>query len=314
MNLHEDKTVFIELIRATSGHYKIKSEFIEKDYWLTFVLRQLANSNYLQNAVFKGGTSLSKAYKLIDRFSEDIDIAIISESSDSGNNVKNLLRSVEKEITQGFIDFHLEGVTSKGSRYRKSVIQFQSSLDSTILDKLIIEVNAFANPFPFKQMELSSLVFSFLTFSKNLDYVRLYNLHPFKLNVLSLDQTLIEKMVSLIRFSFDKNPVESLSKKIRHFYDIYFLCSHMDCIKLFESNTIKIRFNKLWEHDLALFDEPDGWKEKLVIDSPLLTDFDGVWNQLKSRYKLELTALAYNSIPPAELIATNFKTLLSRIR
>lgn len=117
MNLHEDKTVFIELIRATSDHYKIKSEFIEKDYWLTFVLRQLAYSSYLQNAVFKGGTSLSKAYKLIDRFSEDIDIAIISENSDSGNDVKNLLRSIEKEITKGFIDFHLEGVTSKGSRY-----------------------------------------------------------------------------------------------------------------------------------------------------------------------------------------------------
>jgi len=314
MNLHDDKTIFIELIRATSNHHKIKSEFIEKDYWLTFVLRQLAYSNYVQNAVFKGGTSLSKAYKLIDRFSEDIDIAIISESSDSGNDVKNLLRSIEKEITRGFIDFNLDGITSKGSRYRKSVIQFQSSHDSTIFDKLIIEVNAFANPFPFKRMTLSSLVFEFLKFNKNQDYVNIYNLHPFELNVLSLDQTLIEKMVSLIRFSFDKNPVESLSKKIRHFYDIYFLCSHVDCINLFQSKTMKIRFSKLWEHDLALFDEPAGWNEKLITDSPLLTDFDGIWRQLKSRYKKELTALAYKPIPPEELIADNFRILLSMIR
>ena len=45
---------------------------IEKDYYVTMILRLL--SQKLPNVVFKGGTSLSKGYKAINRFSEDIDI------------------------------------------------------------------------------------------------------------------------------------------------------------------------------------------------------------------------------------------------
>ena len=47
---------------------------IEKDYYVTLVLRELAKQ--VPNLLFKGGTSLSKCYKIIDRFSEDIDITL----------------------------------------------------------------------------------------------------------------------------------------------------------------------------------------------------------------------------------------------
>lgn len=46
---------------------------------------------------------------------------------------------------------------------------------------------------------------------------------PFLINVMDKKQTLIEKLVSLIRFFFDKDAVTSLTGKICHFYDLYFL-------------------------------------------------------------------------------------------
>jgi len=49
---------------------------VEKDWWVTLLLRTIFESPYAEHLVFKGGTSLSKGYKLIDRFSEDIDLAI----------------------------------------------------------------------------------------------------------------------------------------------------------------------------------------------------------------------------------------------
>jgi len=49
---------------------------LEKDWWVTLVLKALFQSVYAQHLVFKGGTSLSKGWKLINRFSEDIDIAL----------------------------------------------------------------------------------------------------------------------------------------------------------------------------------------------------------------------------------------------
>jgi hypothetical protein len=47
---------------------------LEKDVWVVWTLRQLYTSPYADHLIFKGGTSLSKAYRAIDRFSEDIDI------------------------------------------------------------------------------------------------------------------------------------------------------------------------------------------------------------------------------------------------
>lgn len=52
---------------------------IEKDWWVTQVMRLLFSQPYAKHLSFKGGTSLSKAWNIIERFSEDIDIAVSRE-------------------------------------------------------------------------------------------------------------------------------------------------------------------------------------------------------------------------------------------
>ena len=69
MNLHKNDKSFQDAIRAASDHLEIRDIFVEKDYWVTFLLRRLSLSENSENVVFKGGSSLSKVYKLIDRFS-----------------------------------------------------------------------------------------------------------------------------------------------------------------------------------------------------------------------------------------------------
>ena len=58
----------------------ISAKAIEKDWWVTLSLKLLFNSPYARHFAFKGGTSLSKGWQLIDRFSEDIDISLSSEA------------------------------------------------------------------------------------------------------------------------------------------------------------------------------------------------------------------------------------------
>ncbi len=55
--------------------------YLEKDYWICRSLKMLSESKEKEVAVFKGGTSLSKAYRLGNRFSEDIDIVITSDQA-----------------------------------------------------------------------------------------------------------------------------------------------------------------------------------------------------------------------------------------
>ena len=68
---------------------------VEKDWWVTAVLRALFALPYAKDLSFKGGTSLSKCYNLIERFSEDIDIAVNREKPDftkTNTRIRNDLR------------------------------------------------------------------------------------------------------------------------------------------------------------------------------------------------------------------------------
>jgi len=66
---------FDAIIIATARASELGERFVEKDYYVSEILRIVA-STYPTEAVFKGGTSLSKGWRLIDRFSEDIDLFV----------------------------------------------------------------------------------------------------------------------------------------------------------------------------------------------------------------------------------------------
>ena len=66
----------LTILTQVGEHLNQDLQTIEKDWWVTQVLRVLFSLPYAEYMSFKGGTSLSKAWNLVDRFSEDIDLAI----------------------------------------------------------------------------------------------------------------------------------------------------------------------------------------------------------------------------------------------
>jgi predicted nucleotidyltransferase component of viral defense system len=115
MILHKNEELFKELILATAQELGLPSLYIEKDYWVTYILKSLSKSEYNNRVIFKGGTALSKADKIIERFSEDIDLAIITQGLGS-NQIKKLIKKVESAILDdNFNSFHL----SSGGIHRK---------------------------------------------------------------------------------------------------------------------------------------------------------------------------------------------------
>ena len=90
MNLHHDREAFEELIVGAANELAIPTNVIEKDYYVTITLKAL--SKKLKDMVFKGGTSLTKCYQLLDRFSEDIDISYTAESGTPGDARKRQLK------------------------------------------------------------------------------------------------------------------------------------------------------------------------------------------------------------------------------
>lgn len=120
-------------------------------------------------------------------------------------------------------EIQMKGVTSKGSRFRKSVHEYESFDTKNKDNKLIVEINSFANPYPYNQHTIQSMIYDFLKQTSKDELITKFELHPFQIDVLDKTQTLLEKLVSLIRFSFDEDSIESLAKKNRHFYDLYYL-------------------------------------------------------------------------------------------
>lgn len=69
----------LDVLEISSAKTKLPQLAIEKDWWVTMVLKALSKTRHSNLMSFKGGTSLSKGWNLIKRFSEDIDIAIRRE-------------------------------------------------------------------------------------------------------------------------------------------------------------------------------------------------------------------------------------------
>jgi predicted nucleotidyltransferase component of viral defense system len=316
MKLHTNKELFSDLVAFVARHFQITPAFIEKDYWITLILYKLANSSYSNNVVFKGGTSLSKGYRLINRFSEDIDIAMIEEKT-SGNALKTKIRNIEKEITIDFTEIVEPNITSKGSMFRKSVFEYPSfvsnNLSGNAAKRIIVEINSFANPYPYLQQEISSFITEFLLATNQQAVIEEYGLQAFSLNVLDKRRTMIEKLVSLVRFSFSENPTQAISTKIRHFYDLYYLAQDAECAEYIQSAKFKTDFLELLVHDKEAFDTPEGWRTKDIAESPLITSFPVLWENLRTVYRNELTQLAFVAIPEEKEIAQSFERIISSV-
>lgn len=101
MYLHEDKTLFEKIINITHISTGIVPSIIEKDYYVTMILRLITEKSIsLGEIVFKGGTSLSKCHKVIDRFSEDIDITFTEHIGDKRRKKLkyNVMKSLSEEL------------------------------------------------------------------------------------------------------------------------------------------------------------------------------------------------------------------------
>ena len=73
-NTIEDRLYMLQ--KAAKDHPGINQLAIEKDWWVMVTLKALFRTTCADSLIFKGGTSLSKGFQIIERFSEDIDLAI----------------------------------------------------------------------------------------------------------------------------------------------------------------------------------------------------------------------------------------------
>ena len=129
MKLHEDKKLFRQAIQFTADEKKMPAIYIEKDYWVTYALFKVFNSDVGTDTIFKGGTALAKCYNLIERFSEDIDLVVLRRETESDNKLKAKLKAISTVVETILPEVEIQGVTRKRGMIRKTAHTYQKEFD-----------------------------------------------------------------------------------------------------------------------------------------------------------------------------------------
>lgn len=314
MKLHENKEQLADAIRITSAELGIPQKFVEKDYWICQILQRLSRMPQAERTVWKGGTSLTKGYGIIQRFSSDVDLAIIGEGL-SNNQQKKLVLHLGKDTTIDLEETEEFGESIKNSRFRKTYHSYPSVIDrtDTSLDFLgnyvIVEINTYGNPYPFVRQFVKPFITEMMEKRQLEGLIAQLDMAPFELNVLDKRRTMCEKVVSLLRFSFEEDPVAGLTSKVRHFYDLHFLMKDKECHEYLDSS-FPVELRELVAHDKAEFDRPPLWKTSDVLQSPLLTSFSEMWKRIAPVYQSEVGALSFGKLPKPEDVSQSMDSLI----
>lgn len=144
MKLHSDKEAFKEIIALAADHFGYEQSHVEKDYWVSKILRDISISEYAEKTYFKGGTSLSKAYGLIKRFSEDLDLFVFTgDKCASKQAEKTLNKKLSKYIADLNRDMYVEDLSETGGNYRKLYFSYDNVFQSVGLkEHLEVEIKS----------------------------------------------------------------------------------------------------------------------------------------------------------------------------
>lgn len=310
MELHNDRGTFEEAIRATAQHLSLPMTYVEKDYWVTVALKALANSDISDCIVFKGGTSLSKAYGLISRFSEDVDIAVFTDTL-TRTQVKKRVKMACKLLPDCFEEIDSPD-TAKNSDFRKVRFQYpkldeSSETQGQITNSLLLEVNAFADPEPHRLMPISSYVADFLVSTGNQELVAQYSLESFEMNVLCTSRTLCEKIMGMVKASYGENHINDINNKIRHIYDIYYLMTDEFTRNFLESADFSEMVSKVIDSDRNTFPTVP-WFDQPLTQAIVFSNLQSIWGQLEATYNGDFKKMVVgNELPSSDAL---FETTL----
>ena len=310
MKLHLNKEDFKDLITLTAKDMNILEVYIEKDYWVCYILKNLSESEYLENIVFKGGTSLSKAYGLIERFSEDIDLQLINfEGGDSKK--KNFIKKIESKISEGLnlLDNHPR--ESKSGNIRKTIYSYKKLIEESNFfqgsQELVLEINSMSTPEPYEKREIRTYISEFLE-KTNKEYIKEFDLESFYVNVLDKKRTFVEKIFAVMDFSFEPNYIEELSNKIRHIYDLYILFNDKEVNEFFNSNEFyKMASKVVVENDFF------GKRKNIKYSESVLYNIDEL-DKVKKVYGEVFSKFVFGLLPKFDLIKGVIKEILEKIK
>ncbi|UUD36022.1 nucleotidyl transferase AbiEii/AbiGii toxin family protein [Mycoplasmopsis citelli] len=292
------------VIERTVRKLKTSLAVIEKDLWVCILLKYLFNDfKYKDYLVFKGGTSLSKVYNLIERFSEDIDLALNWEvlgypqkepyearsytkqekyldklNENTSEFLKNeVIPAIESDLNSLLKNTNLKFyIDAKNPQSILFDYPKEYDLDPSILSVIKLEIGAVAEPIPFEEKEIST-------------YISQANPQSFleKISVRVVDpiRTFYEK-IAILHKEANRTNGNYPNRYSRHYYDVYKMLQSNLKERSFQNLEILesvIEFlKKFYRANFAKYDDIYQAKLKLIPSAEAIEFFKNDYNQTKS--------------------------------
>ena len=230
MLLHKNNQLFKHVVVATSDSTKLPVAIIEKDYYATMILKQLAAKS--SDCVLSGGMALVKAHSITDRFSQTIDIT----------TSKRILSAQRKKLASTIksigTDIKLASTSWKDKRTGCTFMyeSLENALPKNILECVSLAMSFNQLSFSHEQKDITSFVYQFLA-KENMSIAQEYGLLPFSINAQSLEQLLADNVFTLCDCYL-------LGKQLncaQHLYDIHKLLQRVPLTDGFKKHVHKVR-------------------------------------------------------------------------
>lgn len=230
----------------------LREAIIEKDYFVTEALR-IIEQEAGSKVIFKGGTSLSKGWGLIERFSEDIDIFLDPSAYEPplGTNaidreLKRLRDAIGKHPGLTFVPKESQTIGGFGRNDRFEYGQRFAGAGE-IRNRVFVEAGTASGNEPTERVNLQSYVGQFLLetgFSLGADDER-----GFEMRLLHFRRTFVEKMFAIhAKVEAFKQTGKEIGSYARHYYDLFCLAERPEVLAMLKSEeygTIKTDYDRV---------------------------------------------------------------------
>lgn len=325
---------FEQAIIQAAEHFRpegLRAAIIEKDYYVTETLRAIAAASVAQIAaagiqqdstnrisntiIFKGGTSLSKGWNLIARFSEDIDIFLdpLAFHPPLGKRaidreLKVLRDAVAAHSALTFIEGESQTIGGFGRNDRFAYDQ-RFGGPGEVAARVLLEAGTASGREPTTVVEISSYLSQFLRARKV--SLGAEDEDPFSMRLLHFRRTFVEKMFAIHgKVELLKRDGQPLGSYARHYYDLFQLAAQTEVIDMLQSaeyGEIKSDYDRISREyfDRSYF-FPEGMR---FAQSEALFPPPEIESTVRSMYEAQCKLLCFGSFPPWASVRSKFLEL-----
>lgn len=322
----ESQRQAINTVALNSG---LPPSSIEKDWWVTQVLKALHSLPYSEHIAFKGGTSLSKCWNLIERFSEDIDIAISREylgfsGELSKTQISDKLRRAactfvrekmqfdvkEALINQGIrsdafsVDVVITPITTTDPEVITITYQSLYDVSPYIKNTVKIEISGRAMIEPIERKAISSVIDSTYPATPFAE-------KEFEVNAVIPERTFLEK-VFLLHEEFRKDEVR-VERMSRHIYDLVMMMNSKEHIDERAIANEEL-YRAVLEHRRKFIGLKGFDYDELYPATLCIVPKEEIAHQWEEDYQFMCEHMIYGETPSFTSLIDNIKMLNGRIQ